>query len=106
MLHHDLPEPGLHHHLSEPDLHHALSELGLDSGLSERLTCCTSRPRAQTSVVISTRVVPARNSCVMASRSFWGMSPWMLLTVKLAARIFSVSQSVCSSRHQLGQCGA
>lgn len=66
-------------------------------GQCMRCTCCTSMPRDQMSVVMSTRVVPERNSFMMASRSFWGMSPWMLLTVKLAARIFSVSQSVCSS---------
>lgn len=29
----------------------------------------------------------------MASRSFWGMSPCIDETVKLASRIFSVSQS-------------
>lgn len=56
-------------------------------------TCCTSRPRAQTSVVMSTRVEPPRNSFMIASRSFWGMSPCMLDTVKLLLRIFSVSQS-------------
>ena len=33
------------------------------------------------------------NSPMMASRSFWGMSPCMALTVKLFCRIFSVSQS-------------
>lgn len=73
-------------------------------------TCWTSIPRAQTSVVIKTRLydndekqkymrldctyeVPLRNSAMMASRSFWTISPCIDDTVKLAARIFSVSQS-------------
>ncbi len=75
-------------------------------------TCCTSMPRAQTSVVINTRLIPTklikaktrtpekithdvppRNSAMIASRSFWGISPCIDETVKLAARIFSVNQS-------------
>jgi hypothetical protein len=36
---------------------------------------------------------PHLNSCMMASRSFWGMSPCMDDTVKLCCRILSVSQS-------------
>lgn len=56
-------------------------------------TCCTSIPRAQTSVVMSTRLWPPLNSDMMASRSFWTISPCIELTVKLASRIFSVSQS-------------
>ncbi len=59
------------------------------------LTCCTSRPRAHTSVVMRTRVVPDRNSTMIASLSFWGMSPCIAETVKLLLRIFSVSQSTC-----------
>jgi hypothetical protein len=42
---------------------------------------------------MSTRLVPALNSPMMASRSFCGMSPCMADTVKLLLRIFSVSQS-------------
>lgn len=61
----------------------------------EWLTCCTSRPRAQTSVVMRTRVVPDRNSAMIASRSFCGMSPCIADTVKLLLLIFSVSQSTC-----------
>jgi hypothetical protein len=61
-------------------------------------TCCTSRPRAQTSVVIRTRVVPLRNSAMIASRSFWGMSPCIADTVKLLLLIFSVSQSTCTKQ--------
>ena len=38
---------------------------------------------------------PARNTFMMASRSFCGMSPCMEDTVKLASLIFSVSQSTC-----------
>ena len=56
-------------------------------------TCCTSRPRAQTSVVMSTRADPALNSAMIASRSFCTMSPCMDATVKLFCRIFSVNQS-------------
>ena len=54
-------------------------------------------PRAHTSVEMRTRELPPRNSCMMASRSFWGMSPCMLLTVKLACLILSVSQSTCTT---------
>lgn len=57
------------------------------------LACWTSSPRAQTSVVIKTRVVPSRNSPIIASLSFCGMSPCIADTVKLLLRIFSVSQS-------------
>src|SRR5882762_9679346 len=76
-------------------------------------TCCTSIPRAQTSVVIKTRLalweksqkklfalagkksydVPPRNSAIIASLSFCTISPCIDDTVKLAARIFSVNQS-------------
>lgn len=56
-------------------------------------TCCTSSPRAQTSVLINTRDVPDLNSTMIASRSFCGMSPCIAETVKLLERIFSVSQS-------------
>merc|ERR1719375_366425 len=42
---------------------------------------------------MSTRESPERNSVMMASRSFWGMSPCMAETVKLAWRILLVSQS-------------
>jgi hypothetical protein len=42
---------------------------------------------------MSTLLVPPLNSPMMASRSFWGMSPCMELTVKLFCLIFSVSQS-------------
>ena len=59
------------------------------------LTCWTSIPRAQTSVVMSTLYCPDLNSFMMASLSFWGMSPCIDDTVKLASRIFSVSQSTC-----------
>ena len=58
-----------------------------------RETCCTSRPRAHTSVVMSTRVSPLRNCCIISLRSFCFMSPCMDETVKFASRIFSVSQS-------------
>lgn len=37
--------------------------------------------------------VPPRNSAMIASLSFWTISPCMDETVKLAARIFSVNQS-------------
>lgn len=40
-----------------------------------------------------THDVPLRNSAMMASRSFCTISPCIEETVKLAARIFSVSQS-------------
>ena len=50
-------------------------------------------PRPQMSVVMRTREAPERNSAMMASRSFWGMSPCMADTVKFASRIFVVSQS-------------
>lgn len=50
-------------------------------------------PRAQISVVISTRLSPDRNSCMMASRSFCVISPCMAETVKLDSRILSASQS-------------
>lgn len=60
------------------------------------LACCTSRPRAQTSVVIRTRVVPERNSPMIASLSFCGISPCIAETVKLLLRIFSVNQSTYS----------
>lgn len=53
----------------------------------------TSIPRAQISVVRRTREVPCRKSCMIASRSFWGMSPCILDTVKFASLIFSVNQS-------------
>ena len=56
-------------------------------------TCWTSIPLAHTSVVMSTRDCPDLNSFMMASLSFWGMSPCMDDTVKLASRIFSVNQS-------------
>lgn len=36
---------------------------------------------------------PDLNSFMMASLSFWGMSPCMADTVKLASLIFSTSQS-------------
>lgn len=42
-----------------------------------------------------TRVVPDRNSAMIASRSFCGMSPCIADTVKLLLLIFSVSQSTC-----------
>ena len=42
---------------------------------------------------MSTRDCPDLNSFMMASLSFWGMSPCMDDTVKLASRIFSVNQS-------------
>uniref|UniRef100_A0A0K8RG64 Putative translation initiation factor 4f helicase subunit eif-4a n=1 Tax=Ixodes ricinus TaxID=34613 RepID=A0A0K8RG64_IXORI len=58
-----------------------------------RDTCWTSMPLAQMSVVINTRLEPERNSFMMASLSFWGMSPCIEDTVKLASRIFSLSQS-------------
>ena len=83
-----------------------------------RETWGTSKPRAQTSVEIRTRLkhkdkavcwglkqgvwsswlllahlAPDRNSFMMDSLSFWGMSPCMDDTVKLASLIFSVSQS-------------
>ena len=60
---------------------------------NQKLACCTSSPRAQTSVVIRTRVVPDRNSPMIASLSFWGMSPCICETVKLLLRIFSVNHS-------------
>jgi hypothetical protein len=47
----------------------------------------------QTSVAMSTRESPDRNSVMIASRSFCGMSPCMAETVKLACRILLVSQS-------------
>ena len=53
----------------------------------------TSIPRAQISVVRRTREVPCRKSCMIASRSFCGMSPCILDTVKFASLIFSVNQS-------------
>lgn len=76
-------------------------------------------PRAQTSVVIRTRLVslmtwvgtdilalrdqwtyevPPRNSAMIASRSFCAISPCMDDTVKLDARIFSVNQSTCRNK--------
>ena len=58
-----------------------------------RDTWGTSSPRAQTSVEKITRLAPDQNSFMMDSRSFWGMSPCMDDTVKLASLIFSVSQS-------------
>ena len=36
---------------------------------------------------------------MIASRSFWGMSPCIALTVKLFSRIFSVSQSTCRAHY-------
>ena len=56
-------------------------------------TCWTSIPLAQTSVVIKTRDWPDLNSFMIASLSFWGISPCIEETVKLASRIFSVNQS-------------
>ena len=53
-------------------------------------------PRPQMSVAMSTRESPERNSAMMASRSFCGMSPCMAETVKLACRILLVSQSTWS----------
>ena len=50
-------------------------------------------PLAQTSVVIKTRDWPDLNSFMIASLSFWGISPCIEETVKLASRIFSVNQS-------------
>jgi hypothetical protein len=38
---------------------------------------------------------------MMASRSFWTISPCIEDTVKLAARIFSVNQSTCERAGQL-----
>lgn len=45
-------------------------------------------------------LAPDRNSFMMDSRSFCGMSPCMDDTVKLASLIFSVSQSTCTSNQQ------
>jgi len=45
------------------------------------------------SVAMSTRESPERNSAMIASRSFCGMSPCIAETVKLAWRILLVSQS-------------
>jgi hypothetical protein len=39
--------------------------------------------------------VPPRNSAMIASRSFWGISPCIDETVKSAVHIFSVNQSTC-----------
>ena len=57
------------------------------------LACCTSMPRPQTSVAMRTRESPERNSAMIASRSFCGMSPCMEETVKFACLILCVSQS-------------
>ena len=65
-----------------------------------RMTCCTSMPLAQTSVEMSTREVPDRNSFMMASLSFCGMSPCIALTVKLLSLILFVSQSHCKCKCQ------
>lgn len=46
-------------------------------------------------------LAPDRNSFMMDSRSFCGMSPCMDDTVKLASLIFSVSQSTCTSNQQM-----
>lgn len=48
----------------------------------------------------ATHLAPDRNSFMMDSRSFCGMSPCMDDTVKLASRIFSVSQSTCRPDRQ------
>ena len=58
-----------------------------------RRACWTSIPRPQMSVAMRTRESPARNSDMIASRSFWGMSPCIAETVKFAWRILLVSQS-------------
>ena len=63
-------------------------------------TCWTSIPRAHTSVVIRTLDWPDRNSFIIASLSFCGISPCIELTVKLASRIFSVSQSTYNNKIQ------
>ena len=62
-------------------------------GMTRVCACCTSMPRPQMSVAMSTRLSPERNSAMMASRSFCGMSPCIAETVKLAWRILFVSQS-------------
>ena len=49
------------------------------------------------SFIAQPEVLPERNSFMMASLSFCGMSPCMEETVKLASRIFSVSQSTCTA---------
>lgn len=64
-----------------------------DIGNKRWLTCCTSIPRAHTSVVIKTRLSPDRNWFMISSLSFWGMSPCIDETVKLLVLIFSLSQS-------------
>lgn len=46
-------------------------------------------------------LAPDRNSFMIDSRSFWGMSPCMDDTVKLASLIFSVSQSTYRSEHEM-----
>ena len=48
-------------------------------------------------------LAPDLNSFMMASLSFWGMSPCMDDTVKLASLIFSVNQSTCWASHK--SCG-
>lgn len=48
-----------------------------------------------------THLAPERNSFMMDSRSFWGMSPCMDDTVKLASLIFSVSQSTYRRNQQM-----
>ena len=45
---------------------------------------------------------PALNSFMMASLSFWGMSPCIADTVKLASLIFSVSHSTYGRRGGAG----
>ena len=49
--------------------------------------CKTSREKKES------YLAPCRNSCIIASRSFCAISPFMDETVKLASRIFVVSQS-------------
>jgi len=78
--------------------HHNSIKWNLNKKMLARLACWTSSPRAQTSVVISTRVAPDLNSDIMASLSCWGMSPCIADTVKLLARILSVSQSTWTKR--------
>lgn len=46
-------------------------------------------------------LAPDRNSFMIDSRSFWGMSPCMDDTVKLASLIFSVSQSTYRSEQEM-----
>ena len=71
---------------------HRSSFIPADGQIINR-TCCTSKPRPQTSVAIRTRLLPWRKSFIMDSRSSWGISPCIDETVKLASRIFVVSQT-------------